>query len=113
MIKITLLGRPLSTNHIYATRGKIKYLRKPARELREYYIRHVNEQYRGQPITRPVSLMVHIYWFGKEPDIDNVHKLSLDAMNGLVRLDDSQIVEMKIIKMEKDNQDPRLVFFIQ
>ena len=33
-----------------------------------------------------------------KPDIDNVAKLALDAMNGIVYADDAQIVEMRTVK---------------
>jgi len=43
----------------------------------------------------------------KKPDIDNVAKLVTDAMNGIVWIDDSQIVELEAAKVYGEN--PRTI----
>jgi Holliday junction resolvase RusA-like endonuclease len=35
----------------------------------------------------------------KKPDIDNIAKCFLDAMNGIIYLDDTQVVELHIKKL--------------
>jgi len=46
-----------------------------------------------------------------KPDIDNVAKAILDALNGVIYKDDNQIVELHIKKLYSDN--PRVVVKIE
>jgi Holliday junction resolvase RusA-like endonuclease len=47
----------------------------------------------------------------KRPDIDNYQKLVLDAMNGIIFRDDSQVVE--IYSMKRYAAEPRLVVRVE
>lgn len=113
MIEITLKWRMLSTNHIYGQTKFGRYLKPNARALKESYIKQLKQQHWDrQPIQWDLNVVIWLYRYGKEPDIDNVHKLSLDAMNGIVYLDDTQIKTMEIYKRWKDNKNPRIEFTI-
>ena len=46
-----------------------------------------------------------------KPDIDNVAKAILDALNGVVYKDDNQIVELHIKKLYSD--EPRVIVKIE
>lgn len=83
-----------------------------AKELKESYIKQIKEQYNWEPIKQKIEVRIKIRWFWQEVDRDNVHKLSMDAWNWLLRDDDKQIIEATIIKMWKDNNNPRLELFI-
>ena len=45
------------------------------------------------------------WWTGK-PDIDNIAKAILDAMSGVVYLDDTQVCEISITKMRPEQGNP-------
>lgn len=47
----------------------------------------------------------------KKPDLDNVAKIIMDALNGLAYEDDKDIVELQITKEYSD--EPRVVIEIQ
>jgi len=62
------------------------------------------------PLTGPVSLTVvevfatklsrlGCWWQPSKPDIDNVTKLVLDTLNGLVYIDDAQVVQLTACKV--------------
>ena len=44
----------------------------------------------------------------KKPDLDNVAKIILDALNGIAYKDDSQVVRMHIEKEYADDEKPRV-----
>ena len=47
----------------------------------------------------------------KQPDIDNIMKIVLDALNGVAYHDDSQICKVNFMKMYSEN--PRLKILIR
>lgn len=82
---------------------------KEGRQRKEQYQWEAKVQWRGsQSLTGPVELAVRLYFPDKRTrDIDNYHKLSLDALSGIVYEDDKQIQRMVIEKfIDKDN--PRI-----
>ncbi len=54
-------------------------------------------------LPRPKSLPKKIIHHTKKPDIDNLIKAVLDAMNGIIYKDDSQICELGAIKIYGEN----------
>lgn len=122
MIRIQLDWKPKSTNHIYAVRVvrnpkwwnmPIMYLKKEGVALRKSYISQMKDQMKRPPILWDIKLRIEIYRFWAEPDRDNVHKLSMDAWNKVLRDDDIQIKDVEVVKVWKDNKCPRIVLFIQ
>lgn len=105
---ITLLGNPYSTNSLYRHGRGISYMTKKGRELKISYIKQIQEQYTKKPTDKKLSLEIHLY-FGNERihDWDNFHKISMDAMTGLVWDDDSQI-EKATVEKHKDKLNPRI-----
>lgn len=109
---ITLSGDPRSTSHIYqyACRGRhpAMYMTKAGRELKADYQKQAKTQWRRKPLTKPLQLTVTLYFGTKrKADWDNFHKLSMDALTGIVWDDDVQIEEATVIK-RYDKKNPRI-----
>lgn len=111
-MKITLTGEPLSTQHAYTTtckNGKLqRFLNKKAAERLDQYMWEAKSQWGAEPIEDEVVLNVFLYFksTGKR-DIDNYFKLVLDACEGIVYHDDSQITELTVMKFH-DKSNPRI-----
>jgi len=111
MKTITLKGSPISTQHVYVTgnRTSHRYMVPKARALKEDYQWQVKQQWKGKMLEKN-DLAVNIIIFFKDKrrrDWDNWHKLSMDALEGIVYKDDSQIQEAHIFK-EIDKDNPRI-----
>jgi Holliday junction resolvase RusA-like endonuclease len=76
--------------------------------LKEAYQWEARAQYRGEPLAKPLKLTVALF-FGdrRRRDWDNYHKLSMDALTGIVWEDDSQIVEATV-RTGYDKANPRI-----
>ena len=113
MITIISKEEPQSLNHIYKARaiyakGKpiaTVYLCPKAKKYKDDFRKIAAEQYKGDPIIDDVRVKATCFFGTKrKKDIQNCLKVELDALNNLVWIDDSQIVELLIIKKyEKDN----------
>lgn len=102
-VTIILLGEPKSTGSIYKSvnRGKFSsiYMSKEGKALKDSYIRQTTLQWRNLPLQGDIEIKVDIYFGTKRrSDIDNFHKLSFDALTGIVWDDDSQIQKMTVTK---------------
>lgn len=111
-MKIILLGRPKSTSNAYKTmcRGSFptRYMIPKARELKEYYQLQAREQYKGPPLKKRLELDITIYFDTKgRKDWDNFHKLSMDALTGIVWEDDEQTDDAHVHK-RFDKDKPRI-----
>ena len=111
-MRITLLGNPYSTNSLYRHARGISYMTKKGRELKVSYIKQIQEQYKKKPLTDELSIEVHIY-FGnlRVHDWDNFHKISMDAMTGIVWVDDVQIYKATVEK-HYDKANPRIEIIV-
>lgn len=69
----------------------------------------VREQYDGPPLDCPLSLLIRAYrtrpksrprdeWADTKPDADNIHKLITDALEGVLWVNDSRIVDTRCLK---------------
>ena len=52
-----------------------------------------------EPLGCPIKCEIIIYYSGRNPDLDNYAKAILDAMEGIVYDNDSQIYELVLIKV--------------
>lgn len=112
MKRIVLKGNPLSTSHIYLSRGKMRFMKKEAKDRKEQYAWEAKGQYKGQPIQKDITVDIVLYFGDKRKrDIDNFNKLWMDSLEGIVYEDDKQIQELHTIK-SYDKQDPRIEVFI-
>ena len=99
-IKPVPLGRPRVN-----TTNRGRYLPKSSKEFREQFQwLLLNEKKFLKPYTKPLKITMHFYKPVKATsktrygDIDNLAKAVLDACNGILFIDDSQIVEMHCYK---------------
>ena len=110
---ITLLGEPKSTSHIYHYHCKFGrpsgYMTAEGKALKESYQWQAKSQWHKKPLTGPLQIAIQLYHGTKrKTDWDNFHKLSMDALTGIVWEDDSQVQEANVQK-HYDPQNPRIV----
>lgn len=106
-MKITLLWNPYSTNNIYTRNWRRWFIKSKPKALKESYKIQAKSQVK-QMIQGDIVAYIDLYfWDKRKRDVDNFHKLSLDALTGIAYEDDSQIQKMNICKFyDKDN--PRI-----
>lgn len=105
---ITLTGNPLSTNNIYRSAGKIRYMTKTAKARKEQYQWEAKSQWEGEPLEGDICVNILLYFGNKRRnDWDNAHKLSMDSLEGICYNDDSQITEAHVFKLY-DKENPRI-----
>ena len=107
--KIILTGSPLSTGHLYRSKGKIWYMTKTGKERKHQYAWETKSQWKKPMIPKDVELAVDILIYfsdNRKRDWDNYHKITMDALEGIVMENDSQIKEAHVIK-EVDRENPR------
>lgn len=99
--KIVLTGSPMSTQHIYGQRWRIRYMKKKAKDLKDKYILEVQQQRRWKKcIETPVVIDVKIYfWDKRKRDWDNYHKLAIDSLEWIVIQDDVLILKATVEKL--------------
>jgi Holliday junction resolvase RusA-like endonuclease len=112
MKSITLSGEPKSTQHIYKSvcRGKFPtvYLSPEGKSIKQAYQWEAKSQWKGKPIAGEVELSIYFYFKTKHRrDLDNQNKLVLDALNGIVYEDDSQIDALHLYRYF-DAKNPRI-----
>lgn len=84
-------------------------MRKEAKELKESYVKQANEQYWCELLTWDLSVTIELYfWDKRKRDWDNWHKLTMDALTGVVWEDDSQIKSAHIYIRGIDKENPRI-----
>lgn len=112
-MKIILTGNPLTTGQIYrSTQNNRRYMIPKARERKEAYMWEAKAQWKEKPLENDVELDIKLFFGDKRRrDWDNFHKLSMDALEGIVYLDDVQIQKATIEKFyDKDN--PRIEIIV-
>lgn len=104
-----------------ASNGKFRYTPAPQRKKMQMIEMVAAEAMRGRkPLEGPVSASIRCYWpwpksmskkkrqaYGakfraSKPDADNAAKLTLDALNGIAYVDDSQVVDLVVMKRYSD-----------
>lgn len=84
------------------------YMTSAGKALKEDYQWQALGQFHGEPLSCPLSIVVTIYFpTRRRADWDNFHKLSMDALSGIVWEDDSQIEEARVLK-RYDKENPRI-----
>lgn len=105
---IVLKGNPISTQHAYGQRGKIRYMKKVAKDLKRSYQFQAVEQWKEKPLEVKLEVAILLFFKDKRKrDWDNWHKLSMDALTGIVWEDDSQI-QKAIVYKGIDKENPRI-----
>jgi Holliday junction resolvase RusA-like endonuclease len=76
--------------------------------IKEAYQWEAKSQWKGQPLEGDIDVSITLYFGTKRrADLDNFNKLSLDALTGIVYLDDSQIAKLSI-ERGYDKASPRI-----
>jgi crossover junction endodeoxyribonuclease RusA len=101
-IHITLPLPPL-VNRYYRRGRNVTYLSKEGREFKKA----VSELLDVSPTTEEVKVSATVYRKRKVGDIDGYAKATLDAMQGLVYVDDAQVTELHLYKRD-DKLNPRV-----
>src|SRR5689334_4910791 len=85
---------PVSLNQMYRGVSGGIVLSQAARNWKQYAQLMANSQWQYEPLEG--ELVVYCYYFGSRLDADNGTKLLFDSLNGIVWIDDSQIVEFHV-----------------
>jgi len=109
---ITLLGEPISTGGVYKSvcRGSFPcvYMTQKGKTLKESYQWQAKSQWKKPIIATSIELDIKLYFGTKRrSDWDNFHKLSMDALSGIVWEDDSQIIKATVEK-HYSKENPRI-----
>lgn len=105
---ITILTKPVPVNQKYGVINGRMLLQKKYRDIKEAIAWEIRSGWKGEPLTEDVALNVIIF-FGnnRANDIDNYLKIILDAAEGILFENDSQITELHVFK-EYDKENPRV-----
>lgn len=108
MIQLELKTLPPSTNHLYTrARGHVFMQEKP-RIAKEAIGWEARSSYRGKPLEGPIWVEIDLFWPDKRKhDVDNIKAL-LDALTGILWLDDGQIEDLHTLK-HVDKENPRVL----
>ncbi|MFN3658182.1 MAG: RusA family crossover junction endodeoxyribonuclease [Pseudolabrys sp.] len=114
---LTLSGEPKSTQTIYRAtcRGRFPttYMTAEGKALKEQYYYEVKSQWRGPVLQGDITVTVRFFFANKRRrDLDNMNKLVLDSLTGIVYEDDSQIAELHLHR-GYDAQRPRTEITVQ
>jgi len=109
MVNLTLKGNPISTNNCYYHAGKgLSFITPKAKLLKEAYQWYAKQQFKQKLLTGDLEITIRLYFGTKRKyDWDNFHKLSMDALTGIVWQDDSQIQRATVEKFY-DKENPRI-----
>ncbi len=111
MIKLTLHTLPLSVNATYKRGKNSFYKSREAKETQEAMAWEARSQYRGKPLECKILVDVAFFWKNMRKDIDGPLKSVLDAMQGIVYVNDNQIVDLHVLK-GKDSINPRMEMLV-
>ena len=112
-MKIVLTGNPLSTQNLYLQNGKFRFMKKEGKERKEQYQWEAKSQWKEKPLEERLEVSIYLYFGDKRRrDWDNFHKISMDALAGIVFVDDSQI-EIASVFMLYNKENPRTEIYIE
>lgn len=111
----------------FSRRGKVRAYTPHDYELYEQmladeYVRQGGEMHGGfvcvtilyrKPLPPSKPQRVTKEWDGTKPDIDNVAKAVLDALNGVAFVDDSRVVRLNVVKMPRERLEPELMVAVE
>lgn len=115
-INFTVYGKPISYKRVIPVHGGIPYNPKSyvayCKHVRQIASLFMNEK----PTSKPISVKIIIFHPVKASsrmsgDIDNHCKAILDSLNGVVFVDDGQVIHLEAA-MFKDKINPRVEIFI-
>lgn len=110
--KLTIFKAPISTNHAYGSRGKIRYLSKAGKEYKIYAKQLAIDSKIPKMEGDEIFLSITNYFpDNRRRDAANYEKLISDSFIGVFYDDDSQIRTIKLSK-SVDKNNPRTEIII-
>ena len=107
-----ILPLPPSANAYWrAVRGRV-LLSRAAREYREWCAVVALRQWKSGPMDGPVRLHADVFMPNKRGDLMNREKQLLDAIQGVVICNDSQVVDMRMVR-HTDKDNPRVELTVE
>jgi crossover junction endodeoxyribonuclease RusA len=110
-MKIVLTGNPYSNNNIYFSSPKklgLRFMNKKAKEMKKCYKEQAENQWCADAFNCELQIAIKLFFGDKRKrDWDNYHKLSMDALTGIVWEDDSQI-KLATVSTHYDKENPRI-----
>ena len=103
IVRLTLPEAPSGNRYWRKTKNGRTYVSAEAQK----YINTVRRMFAGEMLTGPIAVVICWYRRRKAGDLDNRNKVALDAMQGVIYEDDSQIVEIHAYRHE-DKKNPRM-----
>lgn len=111
--KIVITTLPVTTNRLYrnAPGSQQRLLSKKAKSMKEAVAWEAKAGWMHPPKDGPVKVEIVVYWPDeRKRDVDNV-KGFIDALNGVLWEDDSQITDLTLRK-RVDREEPRVEIFL-
>ncbi len=114
MQKIKLSRTPPSTQNIYFHKDKMVFMSQEGKDCKELFQWEIKSQFKDKLLEHNLEVKIDFY-FGdnRKRDLDNYNKLILDACNGIVWKDDSQIYVLILRKFASDKKDSRVEISIK
>jgi Holliday junction resolvase RusA-like endonuclease len=113
MIVIEIPLKTLSVNHLYGFKGHFRFIKKEGREIRNFIQCHIIAQRIdvSEYINKKLKVEVDIYedWMTKKgeikrTDLSNREKFLVDSVFEVLKLDDKQIFEHTMRKIQSDKE---------
>ena len=99
LIRLELPLLAPSVNTIWVNIPKGRRMSDKGKEFKLDAFKHIRQQYKGQMLENFVKVSIKLHFkTNHRRDIDNYNKAILDALNGTVLVDDSQILELNVKK---------------
>lgn len=101
-----ILDPPISDNHIYGQRGKIRFMYSDAKKWKEIAQLLAKQQWKRKPMKDELIADI-IFFLKRDRDIQGSTKLLFDTFQGIVYKNDNQFTHINLHKM-KDKENPRV-----
>ena len=105
-----VLDLPPTTNALYRNHGHVRYMTREAKAWKSDAQWTYKTTYREDVIEEPVRVIANFY-LKRDRDVDNL-KILLDSLEGMIIKNDSQVVELHIMK-HKDKDNPRVELVVE
>jgi Holliday junction resolvase RusA-like endonuclease len=125
VISITIPGKPVAKARPFVTKAGVTFTPKKTANWEAYAKLSASQAMQGRPATdRPVKVAIAAFYIPAaswpkwkrekadageiahtaKPDIDNIAKACKDALNGVVWMDDSQVIRLECTKSYSDSE---------
>ena len=111
-VKFTVPGRPRGKERPRMGRNGKFYTPKTTREYEETVAWFAKTAYKEEPTKDPVRLDMTIRSSKSKADTSNILKAIEDGMNGIIYVDDRQIKEIHISRIEGDGEGVDVAVFL-